>query len=226
MNIQKVITLSGLFFCLFSADLFANKGPIDEREKAWYYQEEEQRMVFIKKDGSYMRGDLQIPLNSSKAVKSYLRDGGLKSIYYETGRAAVVLDFYPKRNTDREKNLVYSSRVYLKVSGQLLLHEYMYLFERDRDLLFISRWQQGVLDGEYLVFDGKGNVRESRHYTMGYPIKEWRQYYPTGVLASTVSFPEAEEAWGETEDYVYNQELPSNSRKLSDMPYILSLIHI
>ncbi len=211
-----------LIIFLFSAS-FLGAAPIpqlDSSEKVWVYDQQQEALLFIAKGGRYVRGDLKVPIKSKKTEVHYFPDGGLKYVQFVTGNTTLFLTFYRASPRFPEQNVVASSRVFIQVQGQYLLHDYMRVFARNKQLIFIAKWTQGLLDGEYKLFSKEGKLRELRYYSSGVPVREWWLYHPNGNLASRVHFPEGLTEWAATQDFVRNESKEQDSETIYGMQYI------
>lgn len=218
---NKIICLGFLVLLFVSVTIHADyKEPLDESNKIWVYQEEDNSMAFIREGGRFIRGNMKIEFDAARSKKTYYPNGDYRSVTSVQGNSKIYLEFYPSSQKFPKKNIVSSSRVYLHVAGNYLLHDYMRVFSRYNKLMSLTKWRQGELNGEFKVFSVEGEILETGQYANGIPIGEWKKNYPNGKIASLVTFPTSILDWSETEDYTKNEYLPKGSKSIYESLYI------
>ncbi|MBN4067114.1 hypothetical protein JYU14_03420 [Simkania negevensis] len=183
---KKIIFLFQLII-IFS--FFPSLAKADNLFSALAAKEEKTKRLHIHLDGEV----LEVNLHSPSTNIEYYPNGRIKHIAIDGITILYEIDFYPGYlNAPSQPSLV---QQYTSYENQLLLNGPTIRFDRKGNVLSITHWKIGKLDGAQKIYNNDIALIEERHYEMGYPVKLWNSYYINGKKATTIQFPKSIIEW-------------------------------
>ena len=153
-------------------------------------------------------GILTLNLSNEKQVKVNLENlkvtyykypnGQLKFLAFPATKNYYEIYFYLQKNFKKEKILL--NKDFQMQNSILLLHGPSEQFDINGNILSITEWKKGKLNGKQAFYNSTtGILLEKRYFSNNFPVKTWTTYYPNESPSAQLSFPLNEKEWENTE---------------------------
>jgi hypothetical protein len=124
-------------------------------------------------------------------------NGTLREIFVQMVNVSYYIQFYPIKPYTTER--IASIKRYQSFSEgsreRLLLHGKTESYDESSRLISEVFWEGGVLNGPYRIYNQDYQLVEERFYAGGFPVNTWTLYYPNGMKAREIYFPDSVMQW-------------------------------